>query len=103
MRVARLNRNASDDTLCEPIDESQPLLRKLSDAPSVPRRSPLPTTQLAVLCLIRLADPIAFTQLFPYVNDMVVRFGIADPAGTGFYSGLVVCLILFFVPCLSVL
>ena len=87
---ARLDRHASDDTLCEPFDETQPLLNKLSGCPSVPRRAPLPTIQLAVLCLIRLADPIAFTQLFPYVNEMVVRFGIAEPAGTGFYSGVVV-------------
>lgn len=89
MSAVRLDRRASDDTLCEPVDETQPLLSKFSDAP-VLRRTPLPTAQLTVLCLIRLADPIAFTQLFPYVNEMVVRFGIAEPAGTGFYSGLVV-------------
>lgn len=56
------------------------------------RASPLPRKQLAALCAIRLADPIAFTQIFPYVNEMMIKFGVAtDPSQVGFYSGLVVC------------
>ena len=74
-------------------DESCPLLHDRDVEGAHGRRglhSPLPTRQLAILCAIRLADPIAFTQIFPYVNEMMERFGVAEPSKTGFYSGLVV-------------
>ncbi|KAG8895641.1 hypothetical protein FRC01_012271, partial [Tulasnella sp. 417] len=65
--------------------EQQPLLAK-----GKVQRTPLPVSQLAVLCMVRLADPIAFTQIFPYVNAMVEELHVADnPAEVGFYSGLV--------------
>ncbi|KAI5122039.1 hypothetical protein M0805_006024 [Coniferiporia weirii] len=73
-------------------DETLPLLHDAEQASSIRCSSvttPLPRAQLAALCSVRLADPIAFTQLFPYVNDMMVRFSVAEPARAGFYSGLV--------------
>lgn len=84
------------------INELQPLLHDIHDQrpydsecqPSCEHRAvkrPLPAAQLTTLCLLRLSDPIAFTQIFPYVNEMMERFGVAtDPSQTGFYSGLVV-------------
>lgn len=52
--------------------------------------TPLPKAQLATLCAIRLVDPIAFTQIFPYVNEMMERLHLTnDPSKIGFYSGLV--------------
>ena len=52
--------------------------------------TPLPKAQLATLCAIRLVDPIAFTQIFPYVNEMMERLHLTDdPNKIGFYSGLV--------------
>ncbi|KAH8117305.1 MFS general substrate transporter [Phellopilus nigrolimitatus] len=73
-------------------DEARPLLhgperQKLYGRQEAP--TPLPKLQLATLCTIRLADPIAFTMIFPFVNEMMERFGIAEPSKTGFYSGLV--------------
>ncbi|KAI0736958.1 MFS general substrate transporter [Fomitopsis betulina] len=54
------------------------------------RVTPLPKAQLATLCSIRLVDPIAFTQIFPYVNEMMERLHLTDdPNKIGFYSGLV--------------
>ena len=57
-----------------------------------PRKmTPVPKLQLAILCVARLLEPIGFTQLFPYVNEMVVKFKmIDDPSKAGFVSGLVV-------------
>ncbi|KAG8945425.1 hypothetical protein FRC04_000800 [Tulasnella sp. 424] len=65
--------------------EQQPLLAK-----GKTQRTPLPVFQLAVLCLVRLAEPIAYTQIFPYVNAMIEELHVTDnPADIGFYSGLV--------------
>ncbi|EJD05792.1 MFS general substrate transporter [Fomitiporia mediterranea MF3/22] len=71
-------------------DETRPLLYDVEDASRQRQPStPLPKQQLGALCFIRLADPVAFTQIFPYVNEMMEKFGIAEPSQTGFYSGLV--------------
>lgn len=57
-----------------------------------PRKAtPLPKVQLLTLCAVRLVDPIAFTQIFPYVNEMMERLHLTkDPSKIGFYSGMVV-------------
>ena len=55
------------------------------------KTTPLPKAQLATLCAVRLVDPIAFTQIFPYVNEMMDHLHLTeDPSKIGFYSGLVV-------------
>ncbi|KIO23393.1 hypothetical protein M407DRAFT_214653 [Tulasnella calospora MUT 4182] len=65
--------------------EQQPLLGKAKE-----QRTPLPVAQLAILCLVRLAEPIAYTQIFPYVNAMIEELHVAgNQADIGFYSGLV--------------
>jgi len=44
---------------------------------------------LICLCLIRLVEPVAFTQIFPYVNEMMAHIHLTnDPSRVGFYSGL---------------
>ncbi|KAG8991134.1 hypothetical protein FRB93_002914 [Tulasnella sp. JGI-2019a] len=64
--------------------EQQPLL------PNKIKRTPLPKKQLAIICLSRLAEPIAYTQIFPYINKMVEELHVTkNPANVGFYSGLV--------------
>ena len=55
------------------------------------KMTPVPKLQLAALCLVRLLEPIGFTQLFPYINEMVVKLKLTDdPSKAGFVSGLVV-------------
>jgi hypothetical protein len=55
------------------------------------KMTPIPKLQLATLCLVRLLEPIGFTQLFPYINEMVIKLNILDdPSKVGFVSGLVV-------------
>nr|XP_019013583.1 uncharacterized protein I206_01653 [Kwoniella pini CBS 10737]OCF52364.1 hypothetical protein I206_01653 [Kwoniella pini CBS 10737] len=53
-------------------------------------KTPLPFAQIAVLMGTRLAEPIAYTVIFPFVNQMVEELGVTDnPDRVGFYSGLV--------------
>ncbi|KAI0637079.1 MFS general substrate transporter [Trametes polyzona] len=52
--------------------------------------TPIPKAKLATLCAVRLVDPIAFTQIFPYVNEMMEHIHVTeDHSKIGFYSGLV--------------
>jgi len=55
------------------------------------KMTPIPKLPLAALCILRLLEPIGFTQLFPYINEMLVNLNIVDdPSKVGFVSGLVV-------------
>ncbi|TFK76596.1 major facilitator superfamily multidrug-resistance, DHA1 sub-family [Pluteus cervinus] len=52
--------------------------------------SPFLWGQLGILCYLRLLDPLNFTQIFPYVNEMINDLGIAkNPTHVGLYSGIV--------------
>ncbi|KAG1858426.1 major facilitator superfamily domain-containing protein [Suillus subalutaceus] len=74
-------------------DETCPLLHAHNPEAQIaekPKYTPLPKGQLAALCIVRLVDPIAFTQLFPYVNEFMNDLHLTDdPSKIGFYSGLV--------------
>ncbi|KAF8607066.1 MFS general substrate transporter, partial [Ceratobasidium sp. AG-I] len=57
---------------------------------SAKQRTPLPVRQLFVLCLIRFAEPISFSVIFPFVNQMIEEIGVTDdPKAIGYYSGFV--------------
>ncbi|KAJ3982702.1 major facilitator superfamily multidrug-resistance, DHA1 sub-family [Lentinula detonsa] len=72
-------------------DETQPLLRH--DAENSPgstrlHRYSLYLSQLAVLCFLRMLDPLNFTQIFPYINEFVSKMHLTeDSSQIGFYSG----------------
>ncbi|KAF8654091.1 hypothetical protein AX16_003624 [Volvariella volvacea WC 439] len=86
---AHIRRNGSEDTL---YDESCPLVNDDPELqkPAVVTTTPLPKAQLAALCAIRLADPVAFTQIFPYINEFITSLRLTDdPSKIGYYSGLV--------------
>lgn len=69
-----------------PLDLDANLESKIKATPT-----PIPKAQLAVLCAVRLVDPISFTQIFPYVNEMMEHLHLTnDPNKIGFYSGVVV-------------
>lgn len=79
--------------------ESDPLLWQTCDGPAVESQDAatnrglpaFPRRQMAALCSIRLVDPIAFTQIFPYVNEFMTDMHVTnDPSQVGFYSGVVV-------------
>ncbi|KUI57206.1 hypothetical protein VP1G_04478 [Cytospora mali] len=50
---------------------------------------PLPKQQIFWLCLSRMAEPLAFFSIFPYVNQMAQENGHLADADVGFYSGLI--------------
>ncbi|KZV75763.1 MFS general substrate transporter [Peniophora sp. CONT] len=50
--------------------------------------TPVPTKQLIVLCICRIADPVVFTQIFPYINEMLSSFAL-EREKVPFYAGLV--------------
>ncbi|KAL5521546.1 hypothetical protein ACEPAF_2294 [Sanghuangporus sanghuang] len=52
--------------------------------------TPLPLRQVLLLALMRMSAPIAYSQIFPYINEMMNDMGITDdPSQVGYYSGLV--------------
>lgn len=62
-------------------DEQGPFLRA---------RAPLPYLQLLILCLMRLAEPIAFTTIFPFANDQVASVLPDVPrSDIGYWTGAV--------------
>lgn len=70
-------------------DETRLLLHDQGTAKPAP--TPIPKAQLATLCTLRIVEPIASTQLFPYVNEFISDLHLTDdPSRIGFYSGLVV-------------
>jgi hypothetical protein len=49
-----------------------------------------PVAQIMLLCFARVAEPIAFFSIFPFINQMIQdATGIAE-TDVGFYSGLIV-------------
>ncbi|EJT97729.1 MFS general substrate transporter [Dacryopinax primogenitus] len=77
-----------------PADSEGQSLLKL--APSPQQRTPLPAFQLFLLCIVRLAEPVASSQIFPYINDLCVHFGyVASEDEVGFISGLIDSLFAF--------
>ncbi|EPQ26331.1 uncharacterized protein PFL1_05980 [Pseudozyma flocculosa PF-1] len=58
--------------------------------------TPLPWRKLSILMAMRLAEPISFTVIFPFVNAMVYEIGATrDKAKVGYYAGLIESLFAF--------
>ncbi|KAH8680855.1 major facilitator superfamily domain-containing protein [Xylariales sp. PMI_506] len=49
-----------------------------------------PTTQLFLLAIVRLAEPIALTSIFPYAWSLVKRFQIGNEQDASFYAGILI-------------
>ncbi|KAJ3510241.1 hypothetical protein NM208_g15558 [Fusarium decemcellulare] len=49
-----------------------------------------PAMQLFLLAIVRLAEPIALTSIFPYAWALVKDFQIGDESHASFYSGILV-------------
>lgn len=73
----------------DPLGDDSALENQKSARPD--KVTPIPTGKLATLCAVRLVDPITFTQIFPYVNEMMEHIHVTDDhSKIGFYSGIVV-------------
>ncbi|KAM0328113.1 hypothetical protein ACHAQA_005516 [Verticillium albo-atrum] len=49
-----------------------------------------PTVQLFLLAIVRLAEPIALTSIFPYAWALVKRFKVGNEEDASFYAGLLI-------------
>ncbi|KDQ14707.1 hypothetical protein BOTBODRAFT_32469 [Botryobasidium botryosum FD-172 SS1] len=86
MTASGTPQSTADETHGHEYSEETPLKLK----PAMRKATPLPLLQLTILCLARLAEPIAYTQIFPYINQMMEDLHVTDdPSQIGFYSGLV--------------
>ncbi|KAH9809345.1 major facilitator superfamily domain-containing protein [Melampsora americana] len=62
----------------------------------IKKPTPLPKKQLAILCVMRFTEPISFTVIFPFINQMIEDLGIAsDRTHVGYYAGLIESLFAF--------
>ncbi|GME23456.1 putative mfs transporter protein [Neofusicoccum parvum] len=52
--------------------------------------SKFPTSQLFVLALVRVAEPIALTSIFPYAWKLVLHYHATDEKNAAFYSGILI-------------
>ncbi|KAF2167895.1 hypothetical protein M409DRAFT_65952 [Zasmidium cellare ATCC 36951] len=52
--------------------------------------SKFPAVQLFLLALVRVAEPIALTSIFPYAWQLVLHFQIGDKSNASFYAGLLI-------------
>lgn len=87
---ATCNTNSHDETSTLLNHEQTPSLESQSTKNTPKTPTPLPYAQLACLCLVRTAEPINFTHIFPYVNQMLAGMHVTDdPSRIGFYSGVV--------------
>ncbi|ROT40592.1 major facilitator superfamily transporter [Sodiomyces alkalinus F11] len=49
-----------------------------------------PTVQLFLLAIVRLAEPIALTSIYPYAWALVKRFEVGEEQDASFYAGLLI-------------
>ena len=42
------------------------------------------------IALVRVAEPIALTSIFPYAWQLVIDFNVGDRANASFYAGLLI-------------
>ncbi|EON67797.1 hypothetical protein W97_07052 [Coniosporium apollinis CBS 100218] len=49
-----------------------------------------PTAQLFLLALVRLAEPIALTSIFPYAWQYVLELEISDDSNAAFFAGILI-------------
>ncbi|KAF2738165.1 MFS general substrate transporter [Polyplosphaeria fusca] len=63
-------------------------LTKTRTSPSDP--SKFPTAQLFLLALVRVAEPIALTSIFPYAWKLVEQFNVTSESNAPFFAGILI-------------
>ncbi|KAG0140126.1 hypothetical protein CROQUDRAFT_111285 [Cronartium quercuum f. sp. fusiforme G11] len=100
----------SHPTQTQPISDRQPLLSttgsetgltgpsysSIEESCQPQQPTPLPKKQLAIICIMRFTEPISFTVIFPFINQMLEDLKITpDRTRIGFYAGLIESLFAF--------
>ncbi|KAH0826225.1 major facilitator superfamily domain-containing protein [Lanmaoa asiatica] len=79
---------ANESTRLLPDGEDEEAVSSRTPNPNnKPTPTPLPKAQLGALIAVRIVDPIAYQQIFPYINQLLADLRIAEPDQVGFYSG----------------
>ncbi|KAG1745816.1 MFS general substrate transporter [Suillus paluster] len=54
-------------------------------------KTPLPKLQIGILMMMQIAEPIASTSIFPYINQLIRELGITggNDAAVGYYAGII--------------
>ncbi|KNZ48144.1 hypothetical protein VP01_587g1 [Puccinia sorghi] len=79
----------------EPHRHAQPLLAEgsqsnLPNPQERPARTPLPIRQILIICVMRTSEPIAYTLIFPFINQMLEDLKVSeDPKQIGYYAGVI--------------
>jgi hypothetical protein len=61
-----------------------------SQSPKTTVTTPLPWKQLMIVLMMRLAEPISFSLIFPFIGDMIWDLGATHDRGEiGMYAGIV--------------
>jgi hypothetical protein len=63
--------------------------REANGSRSVRRRTPTPYAKLLPLCLARIAEGMVGSIIFPYVNEMILSFGVNEN-DVGIWSAIAV-------------
>ncbi|KAG9308880.1 major facilitator superfamily domain-containing protein [Chiua virens] len=89
-----MSRESTDgDSLGEPSESTRLLHDEerdgISPPPAAKGPTPLPKAQLGTLVVVRSVDPIAYSQIFPFINQLLADLRIAKPEQVGLYSGLI--------------
>lgn len=45
--------------------------------------------QVLILCLMRFGEPIAFTLIFPFINQMIEDLDLTEPQNVGYFAGII--------------
>ncbi|KAF2672608.1 major facilitator superfamily transporter [Microthyrium microscopicum] len=63
----------------------------LTQKPRLPRNpDEFPATQLFLLALVRVSEPIALTSIFPYAWKLVLYYNVGRPSDAAFYAGILI-------------
>ncbi|POY73727.1 hypothetical protein BMF94_3265 [Rhodotorula taiwanensis] len=96
--VKKLSTNDSAQGEREPLlgGGSQRVDDDAVEAVEVKARTPLPLKQTLVLCLMRFAEPVAFSIIFPFINRFIEDLHVTDdPSRIGYYAGIIESLFAF--------
>ncbi|BGP54898.1 hypothetical protein JCM8202_003408 [Rhodotorula sphaerocarpa] len=74
-------------------EERRPLLARADateEPPAKKLRTPLPLKQTLVLCLMRFAEPVAISLIYPFINRFIEDLHVTDdPSRIGYYAGII--------------
>ncbi|KAF8969098.1 major facilitator superfamily domain-containing protein [Flammula alnicola] len=72
------------------IDEQTPLLNDPA-TPKQPTQTPLPKSQIALVLLLQICEPITSQSIYPYINQLISELDITggDERRVGYYAGMI--------------